>query len=107
MRDGVSEALGTTTSPFPPRSACNSLVDYAEGHTILCLPCGRTEDSQCIGHIGHRRCLKSEFKRRDACPLCRHKLPTYGTTELTDARKNMLHLAVRRLRMLTLSWPID
>lgn len=74
---------------------------FARNHTILCLPCGRSEGATgshgCHGHLGHLKCLKAEFKRRDGCPLCRAKLPAGGDKEGTEAaishaRANLQHL---------------
>ena len=67
---------------------------FAKHQTVLCLPCGRAEEaSECLGHLGHAKCLRAEFHRRDACPLCRTQLPGHDdAAALERARANLCHL---------------
>ena len=77
------------------------LGGFAKHQSILCLPCGRAdEESTCLGHIGHAKCLRSEFHRRDACPLCRTPLPSHdGDDALERARCNLRHLRAEATRL--------
>ena len=67
---------------------------FEPGHTILCLPCGRGGDSSaCLGHLGHLKCLRAEFRRRDACPLCRARVPKHDDSDgLARAQSNLQQL---------------
>lgn len=77
------------------------LGSYMRGATILCLPCGRTEEAtSCLGHIAHFDCLRAEFHRRDACPLCRTPLPQQVEAEaFTRAQRNLEHLRSKAAHM--------
>ena len=70
------------------------LADFQSSHSILCLPCGRADDaSACLGHLAHLKCLRAEFRRRDACPLCRTRLPRQDDAEaLAHAQRNLQYL---------------
>ena len=82
------------------------LAPFAAGHSILCLPCGRIEQSHvgssseaCLGHLGHVKCLKASFARRAGCPLCRINLPTSSegaaSAALGQAKRNLQHLKLQ------------
>ena len=80
------------------------LADFQRNHSILCLPCGRNPDepdqcSECLGHFAHTKCLRAEFKRRSACPLCRTPLPTQQEPEgFIRAGRNLEYLKTEAKR---------
>jgi hypothetical protein len=83
---------------FEPCPIC--LQDFEPGHTVVFLPCGRPDEhSEALGHLGHSRCLRGVFRRRDSCPLCRHRLPRHDDPDLLAAQRNLDHFRLEAKRM--------